>query len=116
MTPSLLVIVYCLRGASNANTFQQSKMLKGWCLTGEVTEVSEQVTVIAYRHTAVCCHVTAAARSRMNNSNTGKRIKADPPACYRAANGKFLGLITGCGKNGQTYKQNRRIKQVLAYH
>ena len=56
MTPSLLVIVCCLRSTSNANTFQQSKMLKGWCLTGEVTEVSEQVTVIAYRHTAVCCH------------------------------------------------------------
>jgi hypothetical protein len=33
--------------------------------------------------------------------------------CYRAANWKFLGLTTGRGKNDQTYKPNRPIKEVL---
>ena len=33
--------------------------------------------------------------------------------CYRAANWEFLGLTTGRGKNDQTYKPNRPIKEVL---
>jgi hypothetical protein len=33
--------------------------------------------------------------------------------CYRAANWKFLGLTTGRGKNDQTNKPNRPIKEVL---
>jgi len=33
--------------------------------------------------------------------------------CYRAANWKFLGLTTGRGKNDQTKKANRPIKEIL---
>jgi hypothetical protein len=33
--------------------------------------------------------------------------------CYRAANWKFLGLTTGRGKDDQTCKPNRPIKEVL---
>jgi hypothetical protein len=33
--------------------------------------------------------------------------------CYRAANWKLLGLTTGRGKNDQTNKPNRPIKEVL---
>lgn len=33
--------------------------------------------------------------------------------CYRAANWKFLGLTTGRGKDDQTYKPNRPIKEIL---
>jgi hypothetical protein len=33
--------------------------------------------------------------------------------CYRAANWKFLGVTTGRGKNDQTNKPNRPIKEVL---
>ena len=35
--------------------------------------------------------------------------------CYRAANWKFLGLTTGRGKNDQTRKANRPLKEVLGY-
>ena len=35
--------------------------------------------------------------------------------CYRAANWKFLGLTTGRGKNDQTKKANRPLKEVLGY-
>lgn len=35
--------------------------------------------------------------------------------CYRAANWQLLGTTTGRGKNDQTKKANRPIKQVLAY-
>ena len=33
--------------------------------------------------------------------------------CYRAANWRFLGLTTGRGKNDQTNKPNRPIKEIL---
>ena len=33
--------------------------------------------------------------------------------CYRAANWQFLGLTTGRGKNDQTNKPNRPIKEIL---
>lgn len=33
--------------------------------------------------------------------------------CYRAANWKFLGKTTGRGKDDQTYKPNRPIKEIL---
>ncbi len=35
--------------------------------------------------------------------------------CYRAANWQLLGLTTGRGKNDQTKKQNRPIKEVLGF-
>jgi hypothetical protein len=35
--------------------------------------------------------------------------------CYRAANWRFLGLTTGRGKNDQTNKANRPLKEVLGY-
>jgi hypothetical protein len=35
--------------------------------------------------------------------------------CYRAANWLVLGETTGRGKNDQTHRPNRSIKQVLAY-
>ena len=35
--------------------------------------------------------------------------------CYRAANWVFLGLTTGRGKNDQTGRANRSLKQVLGY-
>ena len=35
--------------------------------------------------------------------------------CYRAANWVFLGLTTGRGKNDQTNRANRSLKQVLGY-
>jgi len=35
--------------------------------------------------------------------------------CYRAANWIFLGVTTGRGKNDQTMKPNRSIKEVLGY-
>jgi hypothetical protein len=35
--------------------------------------------------------------------------------CYRAANWVVLGETTGRGKNDQTHRPNRSIKQVLAY-
>jgi hypothetical protein len=68
--------------------------------------------VIAYRHTAVCCH-----RCSRFADEKFKQWKADPTryrgTCYGAANGKFLGLTTGRNKNGHTYKPNRPIKQAL---
>ena len=33
--------------------------------------------------------------------------------CYRAANWQLLGLTTGRGKNDQTNKPNRAIKEIL---
>jgi hypothetical protein len=33
--------------------------------------------------------------------------------CYRAANWVYLGVTTGRGKNDQTHKQNRPLKEVL---
>ena len=33
--------------------------------------------------------------------------------CYRAANWQLLGLTTGRGKNDQTNKPNRPIKEIL---
>lgn len=35
--------------------------------------------------------------------------------CYRAANWRYLGLTTGRGKDDQTGRQNRSLKQVLGY-
>lgn len=35
--------------------------------------------------------------------------------CYRAANWVYLGLTTGRGKDDQTMKQNRTLKEVLGY-
>jgi len=35
--------------------------------------------------------------------------------CYRAANWIYLGLTTGRGKDDQTHKANRSIKEVLGY-
>ena len=35
--------------------------------------------------------------------------------CYRAANWVYLGLTTGRGKDDQTGKPNRSIKEVLGY-
>lgn len=35
--------------------------------------------------------------------------------CYRAANWHFLGLTTGRGKDDQTKKRNRPLKEVLGY-
>jgi len=35
--------------------------------------------------------------------------------CYRAANWVYLGLTTGRGKNEQTGRANRSLKQVLGY-
>jgi hypothetical protein len=35
--------------------------------------------------------------------------------CYRAANWTYLGLTTGRGKNDQTKKPNRPVKQVFGY-
>ena len=35
--------------------------------------------------------------------------------CYRAANWVFLGYTTGRGKNDQTHRANRPLKQVLGY-
>ena len=35
--------------------------------------------------------------------------------CYRAANWVFMGLTTGRGKNDQTGRANRSLKQVLGY-
>jgi hypothetical protein len=35
--------------------------------------------------------------------------------CYRAANWRFLGLTTGRGKDDQTRKPNRPLKEVLGY-
>lgn len=35
--------------------------------------------------------------------------------CYRAANWVYLGLTTGRGKNDQTNRANRSLKQVLGY-
>jgi hypothetical protein len=35
--------------------------------------------------------------------------------CYRAANWVFLGHTTGRGKNDQTHRANRPLKQVLGY-
>jgi hypothetical protein len=35
--------------------------------------------------------------------------------CYRAANWHFLGLTTGRGKDGQTGRPNRPLKEVLGY-
>lgn len=35
--------------------------------------------------------------------------------CYRAANWVYLGLTTGRGKNDQTKRANRSLKQVLGY-
>jgi hypothetical protein len=35
--------------------------------------------------------------------------------CYRAANWVFLGHTTGRGKNDQTHRANRSLKQVLGY-
>ncbi len=35
--------------------------------------------------------------------------------CYRAANWRYLGLTTGRGKDDQTMKQNRSLKEVLGY-
>jgi hypothetical protein len=35
--------------------------------------------------------------------------------CYRAANWVYLGLTTGRGKNDQTGRANRSLKQVLGY-
>ena len=35
--------------------------------------------------------------------------------CYRAANWKYLGLTTGRGKDDQTKKPNRPLKEVLGY-
>ena len=33
--------------------------------------------------------------------------------CYRAANWVYLGMTTGRGKNDQTFKANRSLKEVL---
>ena len=38
-----------------------------------------------------------------------------PGTCYRAANWKSMGFTTGRGKNDQTNKVNRPIKEVLGY-
>ena len=35
--------------------------------------------------------------------------------CYRAANWRFLGKTTGRGKDDQTNKSNRPLKEVLGY-
>ncbi len=35
--------------------------------------------------------------------------------CYRAANWKLLGVTTGRGKDDQTNRPNRPIKEVLGY-
>ena len=35
--------------------------------------------------------------------------------CYRAANWTLMGLTTGRGKDDQTRRPNRSIKQVLGY-
>jgi hypothetical protein len=35
--------------------------------------------------------------------------------CYRAANWRYLGLTTGRGKDDQTFRQNRSLKEVLGY-
>jgi hypothetical protein len=35
--------------------------------------------------------------------------------CYRAANWKYLGLTTGRGKDDQTKKPNRPLKEILGY-
>jgi hypothetical protein len=35
--------------------------------------------------------------------------------CYKAANWIYLGQTTGRGKNDQTYRQNRSLKDVLGY-
>jgi hypothetical protein len=35
--------------------------------------------------------------------------------CYRAANWVYLGQTTGRGKNDQTNKPNRPLKDVLVY-
>jgi hypothetical protein len=35
--------------------------------------------------------------------------------CYRAANWIYLGLTTGRGKDDQTNRPNRSLKQLLAY-
>ncbi|MEI6393935.1 MAG: hypothetical protein WCT12_22885 [Verrucomicrobiota bacterium] len=35
--------------------------------------------------------------------------------CYRAANWRYLGLTTGRGKDGQTRRPNRSLKQLWVY-
>jgi hypothetical protein len=35
--------------------------------------------------------------------------------CYRAANWIFLGRTTGRGKNDQTHRANRSLKDILGY-
>ena len=35
--------------------------------------------------------------------------------CYRAANWKYLGMTTGRGKDDQTHRPNRSLKQVMGY-
>ena len=35
--------------------------------------------------------------------------------CYRAANWKYLGMTTGRGKEDQTHRPNRSLKQVMGY-
>jgi hypothetical protein len=35
--------------------------------------------------------------------------------CYRAANWVYLGRTTGRGKDDQTHKPNRALKEVLGY-
>jgi len=36
-------------------------------------------------------------------------------SCYRAANWQYLGLTTGRGKNDQTNKPNRSLKELWVY-
>jgi hypothetical protein len=38
-----------------------------------------------------------------------------PGTCYRAANWIYVGLTTGRGKDDQTYKANRSLKQLWVY-
>ena len=38
-----------------------------------------------------------------------------PGTCYRAANWTYLGMTTGRGKDDQTNRPNRSLKQVLGY-
>jgi hypothetical protein len=53
------------------------------------------------------------------NFVAGIRFDSDPErlhgTCYRAANWKVLGRTTGRGKDDQTKKANRSLKDVLGY-
>ncbi|MBI2535412.1 MAG: DUF4338 domain-containing protein [Gemmatimonadetes bacterium] len=52
------------------------------------------------------------ARARVATHDDPERFRG---TCYRAANWVLLGRTTGRGKEDQTHRPNRSIKEVLGY-